>query len=196
MQSYFDPGIEQAIRTALQAHSGQTRKGSSLPYATHPIHIALSLVRLGGSSEMVQAGLLHDVVEDCDDWTIEMVSAQFGENVAAWVGELTEQKGQSWEQRKQAAVDAVATMSTEAATIKAADKLHNLSSLVLALEDAANPDEVWAHFSRGPEVTIHMSELLVTALSHRIPQPLAQELEATLVRLSQLAQVESKREAN
>ena len=180
---FFDSGIEQAIRAALHAHGGQTRKGSGVPYVSHPIHVAMSLLRLGQPSEVVQAGLLHDVVEDCDDWTVERVEMEFSARVALWVGELTETKGNSWEQRKQQAVDKAATMSPEAATIKAADKLHNLSSLILALDKAEKPESVWEHFSRGPEESLSMSERLVEALSPRVPTELALELQGCLATL-------------
>ncbi len=180
---FFDSGIEQAIRTSLEAHGGQTRKGSDLPYVSHPIHVAFSLVRLGCHTQMIQAGLLHDVVEDCEDWTLDRVRLEFDENVAQWVGELTEPKGLDWEARKQNAVERVGSMSNEAATIKAADKLHNLASLCLSLEQAEEPDAVWKHFSRGAQQTIEMSERLVLALVPRIPAKLADELRSVLSKL-------------
>ncbi|HPF15183.1 MAG: bifunctional (p)ppGpp synthetase/guanosine-3',5'-bis(diphosphate) 3'-pyrophosphohydrolase [Planctomycetes bacterium] len=183
MNPFFDPAIERAVQAALEAHGGQTRKGSSQPYVSHPIHVAFSLIRLGCRSEVVQAGLLHDVVEDCASWTLERVANEFSPQVAAWVGELTETKGLPWEARKQAAIDKVAHMSPEAATIKAADKLHNLSTLAHALEDAQQPAAVWDHFSRGPLETLEMSERLVEVLAVRVPAPLAAELRDALGRL-------------
>ena len=184
----FDPGIEKAIQISLLAHGDQTRKGSDIPYASHPIHVAIKLIRLGCPSEVVQAGLLHDVVEDCDGWTLQRIGDMFSERVVGWVAELTDQEGADWESRKQTAVDKVPTMSIEAATIKGADKLHNLSSLVRQLEQATDREAVWVHFSRGPEQTIDMAERLVEALHGRIPVQLSAELKATLERLRELCQ--------
>ena len=184
----FDPEIERAIQVALLAHAAQTRKGTQVPYASHPVHVAIKLVRLGCSSAVVQAGLLHDVVEDCDGWTIERLREEFSSPVADWVAELTDAQGEPWENRKQAAVDKVPNMSPEAATIKAADKLHNLSSLAHALEDADDRRSVWKHFSRGPQETLAMSERLVGALESRIPDKLAIELNAALERLRGLCE--------
>ena len=79
----FDTDIERALRAAVVAHAGQTRKGSDLPYATHPAHVALILARVGASKSAIQAGLLHDVVEDCKEWTTDRVSLEFGDEVAA-----------------------------------------------------------------------------------------------------------------
>jgi (p)ppGpp synthase/HD superfamily hydrolase len=163
----FDPDIERALRAAVLAHAGQTRKGSELPYFTHPAHVALILARVGASKSAIQAGLLHDVVEDCEEWTGERVALEFGAEVAAIVAELTEDKTKSWEERKLAAASKAQTMSSEGALVKAADQLHNLCTLREALEEAADPTAVWAGFKGGREETIRMARLLVEALSGR-----------------------------
>ncbi len=188
MKGLFDAGVEAALEAALNAHHNQTRKGSVVPYISHPMHVAMMLSRLGCDAAMVQAGLLHDVVEDCEDWTTERVRSEFGEDVAGLVDELTECSGDSWEARKQAAVDKAPSMSSRAATLKACDKLHNLSTLALALEGSDDSKSVWKHFSRGPESTIEKSTGLVEALSLRIDPGLSSELHRALERLRQLAQ--------
>ena len=163
----FDSDIERALRAAVVAHADQTRKGSDLPYATHPAHVALILARVGASKNVIQAGLLHDVVEDCDDWTADRVSSEFGEEVAAIVAELTEDKGKTWEERKLSAASKAETISPEGALVKAADQLHNLSTLREALRDAEDPAQVWSGFKGGRDETIRMARLLVEALSGR-----------------------------
>ena len=70
----YSEGIEKALRAALKAHDGQKRKCSDLvPYISHPVHVSLILARWGLEEAAIQAGILHDVVEDCDDWTAELV---------------------------------------------------------------------------------------------------------------------------
>jgi (p)ppGpp synthase/HD superfamily hydrolase len=187
MGGLFDRGVENALRAALNAHDAQTRKGGAIPYVSHPMHVAMMLSRMGCDQAMVQAGLLHDVVEDCDDWTTERVEAEFGQDVAQLVEDLTESSG-SWEDRKQAAVDKVETMSARAATLKACDKLHNLSTLIIALEESSDSELVWKHFSRGPESTIEKSQGLVQALGQKVDPVLAQELLQAMQRLQQLAE--------
>lgn len=164
----FDPGIERAVRAATIAHAEQTRKGSELPYITHPAHVAMILVRVGASSATVQAGLLHDVVEDCDDWTFERLESEFGAEVTAIVAELTEDKSKTWEERKFAAAEKATTMSAEGALVKAADQLHNLKALEESLESASDPDEVWARFNGGRTATIEMATRLLEALTGRV----------------------------
>jgi len=174
----FDPDIERAFRAAGLAHAEQKRKGTELPYITHPAHVALILARVGASSAIIQAGLLHDVVEDCDDWTSARVSEEFGVEVAAIVAELTEDKGKSWEERKQAAAEKAEHMSADGALVKAADQLHNLCSLRESLESAEDPNAVWGQFKGGREATIEMAQRLLDALSDRC-DPRVTEASAT-----------------
>ena len=126
------------------------------------------LFLFGASSATVQAGILHDVVEDCDDWTLERVESEFGEEVSAIVAELTEDKSKTWEERKLVAVEKAKTMSAEGALVKAADQLHNLKALEESLERASDRDEVWARFNGGRDATIEMAARLLEALAGRV----------------------------
>ena len=183
----YSPGVERALRAALDAHAGQTRKGGSIPYITHPLHVALILARTGAEEEAIQAGLLHDVVEDCEDWTLDRVESEFGPRVRGIVADLTEEKAHTWEKRKQAAVDHVAHMDAAALQVKAADKLHNLSSLLADLRAADDPPQVWAHFTATPEETLAMARALVEALQARLEGPLIAALVQTLAELEAFA---------
>jgi predicted HD phosphohydrolase len=51
---------------ASLAHAGVPRKGTAIPYITHPVHVARLLDRHGFSEDVVIAGLLHDVLEDAE----------------------------------------------------------------------------------------------------------------------------------
>ena len=71
--------IEKAFDIAYHAHEGQFRK-SGEPYITHPMNVALILISVYADYETISAGLLHDVLEDCDCTPEEMTEA-FGENI-------------------------------------------------------------------------------------------------------------------
>lgn len=176
----FSLAVEQALRVAIDAHAGQMRRAvEPTPYVVHPLHVALILARWGLDDDVLVAGLLHDVVEDSPDWPLERIEAQFGHHVARLVAELTEDKTKTWDERKRAGVDKVAHMSPLAATIKAADKLHNLQSLVFELRTQP-ADEVWSRFRGGREKTLAMSTELVEALSKRVEPRVAKSLRAAL----------------
>lgn len=80
--------IERAIIFATNAHRGQMRKDNVTPYIVHPLGVAESVRRQGGSEAQYIAALLHDTVEDCGvspgDITLE-----FGVEVRDLVVELT-----------------------------------------------------------------------------------------------------------
>lgn len=184
----FSAGIELALRVAQEAHDGQVRKGADdVPYFVHPVHVAIVLARIGADDETIQAGILHDVVEDCAEWTLDRIEGTFSARVRAIVADLTEEKSSTWAVRKQSALDHVPHMHPEAVLVKAADKLHNLESLVDQLERATDIENVWGHFNGGRAGTLRVAEELVAALGDRVPAVLGDALTDVLQRLRSIA---------
>jgi (p)ppGpp synthase/HD superfamily hydrolase len=183
----FSAGVERALRAAFEAHTGQLRKGSgSAPYMTHPVHVALILASAGYSEGVLQAALLHDVVEDCPGWTSARVAREFGRDVSELVAELTEDKSKTWEERKRQQIEHVASMSDGALAIKAADKLHNLRTLVDDLRVAPDRGLVWSSFRGGPARTLELARELVDALEPRVDARLAKPLRMAVDELATL----------
>jgi len=81
------PETIKALELSLEAHKGQTRK-SGEPYIVHPILVAAITAKISNDEMMVQAALLHDVVEDTSA-TIEELELEFGDDVAHMVEGLT-----------------------------------------------------------------------------------------------------------
>jgi len=81
------PETIKALELAQDAHDGQQRK-SGEPYIVHPILVAAITAAFSNDETMVQAALLHDVVEDTSR-TIEELQMLFGNDVAHMVGGLT-----------------------------------------------------------------------------------------------------------
>ena len=81
------PETQKALQIALTAHEGQLRK-SGEPYIIHPIIVSAITAFFSNDETMVQAALLHDVVEDTN-YEIETLRAEFGEDVAHLVEGLT-----------------------------------------------------------------------------------------------------------
>jgi guanosine-3',5'-bis(diphosphate) 3'-pyrophosphohydrolase len=85
-------GLDQeAVRTAAYwagtKHAGQRRR-SGEPYVTHCFEVATMVADLGGSLAMVQASLLHDVVEDTGTTLLEL-RREFGATVSRLVDGCT-----------------------------------------------------------------------------------------------------------
>lgn len=81
------PETTKALEIALKAHEGQIRK-SGEPYIVHPILVAAITAKISNDEMMVQAALLHDVVEDTP-YTIEELLETFGDDVSHMVEGLT-----------------------------------------------------------------------------------------------------------
>lgn len=81
------PETIKALELSLKAHEGQIRK-SGEPYIVHPILVAAITAKISSDEMMVQAALLHDVVEDTP-YTIEDLLEEFGDDVSHMVEGLT-----------------------------------------------------------------------------------------------------------
>lgn len=125
---------------ATEAHAGQARKASGLPYITHPVAVTMLLQRFGFDDEStLAAALLHDVIEDTDVTAADL-AAQFPPEVIELVGYLTEQKRdetgrkRKWEDRKRDHIAHIAAAPLAARAIALADKLHNLSTMAFDID--------------------------------------------------------------
>src|SRR6476660_10361724 len=80
VRGYSDP-VNHAFAFAAKHHDRQVRKGTKLPYLTHPANVAVILTRYDRDEATVVAGILHDVVEDCvrDGYTRDMLEQRIGE---------------------------------------------------------------------------------------------------------------------
>ena len=81
--------IFEAIRFAAEAHSGQYRKGTNIPYISHLINVMKILCENNCKEEIIVAGVLHDVLEDTPV-KVEELEANFGTEVAFLVIGATE----------------------------------------------------------------------------------------------------------
>ena len=79
--------VSRALKLALKAHSGQTRK-SGEPYIIHPILVGAITASISGDEMMVATALLHDVVEDTE-YTAGDIFDEFGEDIVHMVEGLT-----------------------------------------------------------------------------------------------------------
>ena len=57
--------LTKAIFFATKAHEGQMRKMTNTPYILHPIEVASIIATITDDQDIMAAGVLHDVIEDC-----------------------------------------------------------------------------------------------------------------------------------
>ena len=81
--------IRHAFDVSLNAHKNQRRK-SGEAYIFHPLAVARIVAKeIGLDATSIAAALLHDVVEDCDEYDIKDIERLFGDTVAKIVDGLT-----------------------------------------------------------------------------------------------------------
>ena len=133
--------IKEAAEFADRAHQGVFRKGTEIPYITHPMETAAIVTAFTDEPEMIAAALLHDVIEDAGV-TREELEEKFGPRVAFLVDGESEDKSKSWVERKGATVERLKTATRDEKILALADKLSNIRStardyLVLGDESVA-----------------------------------------------------------
>ncbi|WP_418637485.1 RelA/SpoT family protein [Winogradskyella sp.] len=127
--------IRHAFDVAVDAHKDQRRK-SGEAYIFHPIAVAKIVAQeIGLDATSIAAALLHDVVEDNPEYTIDDMERLFGETVARIVDGLT--KISSLKKDMDVSLQAenfrkmLLTLNDDVRVIiiKIADRLHNMQTM-------------------------------------------------------------------
>lgn len=132
-QNYDFDLIKKAYQTAERMHEGQFRK-SGEPYIIHPVEAAKILAELGMDEQAIIAGLLHDVVEDTE-YTEEMLTEEFGPEIALLVDGVTKLGNLVFESKEEAQAENMRKMflamskDIRVLIIKLADRLHNMRTI-------------------------------------------------------------------
>ncbi|HBR80437.1 MAG: GTP pyrophosphokinase [Candidatus Uhrbacteria bacterium GW2011_GWE2_45_35] len=125
--------VKKAYEVASRAHEGEVRF-TGHPYMVHPLAVAYKLAEMGFNMNMVVAGLLHDVIEDSEKFSLEDLAHKFGEDVAGMVDGVTKLKKIRY-QGVERYVENMRRMFIAMASdvrvifIKFADRQHNLQTL-------------------------------------------------------------------
>ncbi|MBX9879047.1 MAG: bifunctional (p)ppGpp synthetase/guanosine-3',5'-bis(diphosphate) 3'-pyrophosphohydrolase [Candidatus Obscuribacterales bacterium] len=125
--------VRKAYEFASKAHEGQFRKSED-PYIIHPVEVATILAEYNADADTICAGLLHDVLEDCNVSGDEMEKA-FGKDVRQIVEGVTklgkfsfsskeERQAENFRKLIMAIADDVRVV-----LVKLIDRLHNMRTL-------------------------------------------------------------------
>ncbi len=136
-------GVWRALDFSAAAHEGQLRL-SGEPYVTHCIHVALillDLLRRGAEPVILEAALLHDVIEDNLSISLEEIEKRFGQEVKALVDGATKIGGIPFRTPVAEQTENFRKMLLSMAQdirvilVKLADRLHNMRTLEALKED-------------------------------------------------------------
>jgi len=123
-----------AADAAARWHVHQRRKGAAEePYINHLLEVASLVAEAtqGKDPKVVIAALLHDAIED-QEVPRELIAREFGENVAALVEEVSDDKTLEKHHRKRIQVETAHKKSEDAKRIKLADKTSNLRAITFS----------------------------------------------------------------
>ncbi len=181
--------FNEALQYAVQLHAGQVRKVSGEPYVAHLLGVTSLVLDYGGIEDEAIAALLHDAIEDQGGAAEgEEIRRRFGPAVAAIVRGCSDADTipkPPWQERKDAFLARLEHVSPSIRLIVAADKLHNVRSL---LRDYRRLGEaIWRHFKGGREKTLWYYRQVVEIMQRSGTSPLIEELDRAVAELERLA---------
>lgn len=167
--------IAKALALAVEAHHGQSRKGTKIPYVSHPMAVASIALEYGADEDQAIAALLHDVIEDGGEKYIQIIEAQFGRRVLELVQGCTDGvpdkngiKPVAWKQRKEAYIAHLKEVSDDVLLVSGSDKLHNARAILHDLQTIGT--SVFDRFKAGKEETLwYYSSLSEVFVSRKAP---------------------------
>jgi len=185
--------FETALVYANQVHQGQQRKGTGIPYMAHILGVAAIAMEYGADEDEAVGALLHDAAEDGGgEARLAEIRARFGDAVGDIVlgcsDSLVEHPEDKlpWRARKESYIAHLEGAGKPVCLVSAADKLHNVRSIVRDLR--MHGDEVWERFQGKREGTLWYYEAVAAALSQRYRSPLTRDLQREVGELLSLAQ--------
>jgi len=129
--------LRKAFHYATKSHEGQTRR-SGEEYIIHPLNVAVTLIKLKMDLDSIIAGILHDVVEDCDVSPTE-INDEFSPQIAQLVVGLTKISKIKFKTKEESQAENFRKMVVAMAKdirviiVKLADRMHNMRTLQYVL---------------------------------------------------------------
>jgi GTP pyrophosphokinase len=134
--------LRKCYEFAEKMHEG-VKRSSGEPYIIHPLNVAATLVKLKMDLDSIMAGLLHDVVEDCDV-SPEEISKMFGQPVAQIVVGCTKISKIKFKTKEESQAENFRKMVVAMAQdlrviiVKLADRMHNMRTLQYVSKEKQN----------------------------------------------------------
>ncbi|HEY7798103.1 MAG TPA: bifunctional (p)ppGpp synthetase/guanosine-3',5'-bis(diphosphate) 3'-pyrophosphohydrolase [Hyphomonadaceae bacterium] len=182
----YQPDVDEELLGAAYVFAvmkhGQQMRHSGDPYFAHPVAVAGLLTDIKLDQATIIAGLLHDVVEDCDV-NISEIRKLFGEEVSELVDGVTKLPKVSGSGSTRALMQAenfqkfilATTKDIRVLLVKLADRLHNMRTIEFMPTDeqrlriSRETLEIYAPLARRVGLSIFAGEL--EDLAFRVVNP-------------------------
>jgi (p)ppGpp synthase/HD superfamily hydrolase len=178
----------EAVAYAAAAHASQVRKGTNIPYISHPVAVSALVVEHGGTEVQAIAALLHDVLEDCGAHHAPLIAERFGSEVLRIVDALTDGTPDDhgvkapWRERKERYIAHLGGADMDIVLVSACDKLHNAAAI--ADDHAAIGEAIFERFSQPRSGTVWYYSELARLFATRLgsDHPIVAKLGAAVAR--------------
>ena len=181
-----------ALAYAHDVHQGQRRKGTGIPYLAHVLGVAAIAMEYGADEDEAIGALLHDAAEDGGgEATLAEIRARFGDAVAEIVlgcsDSLVEDPEDKlpWRERKENYLAHLENASQSVCLVSAADKLHNVRSIIRDYHE--HGEAIWDRFQGSRDGTLWYYETVANTLIRRYRTQLTRDLQEEVDKLLALA---------
>ena len=184
----YGKALDEALAFVADRFRHKTRKGTDIPYLTHLLAVMALVGEFGGSEEQMIAALLHDALEDLEGLTRQDLECRFGGAVTDMVvalSDTTDHPKPDWRTRKVRYLSRLAEEGPWVKLVSAADKLHNIQSLLRDLR--THGDGVWARFNASQADQVWYYQAVVQALEKGWESQLLDELKISAANLMTVA---------
>lgn len=171
-----------AMTYAHEVHHNQRRRGTGIPYIAHILGVTAIAMEYGANEDEAIGALLHDAAEDGGgEETLAYIRAQFGDAVADIVlgcsDSLVEDPEDKlpWLERKENYLVHLENASASVCLVSAADKLHNVRSIVRDYRE--HGEDIWERFQGKRDGTLWYYETVADTLMRRYRSQLTRDLQ-------------------
>ena len=185
------PRFSRALSLAIEAHDGDFRKGTTIPYISHPLAVASIALEYGADEDQAIAALLHDAIEDGGKKYAQLIEEQFGQRVLYLVEGCTDGvpdahgRKTDWYERKRSYLEHLKQAHDDVLLISGADKLHNARAIVSDLKSVGQI--VFERFSTKQDGTLWYYESLSDIFEAR-KVPMAKPIREAVKKIFELSQ--------
>ena len=187
--------INLALKVASKAHRNQMRKGTDIPYISHPVAAAMIVSEYTTDENTVVACILHDILEDVEPAVYSEADMRndFGDDIVEIVKGVSEDKTagepeKPWIERKRGYLAHLDSIENKKPLIvSTADKIHSLTDILEEYDRVG--DSIWQKFnaSKDDELWFY-DEFLKIIEKKRIPEQMKTDLSSLVDRLRRLIQ--------
>lgn len=181
--------LMRGIAIASRAHDGHYRKGSGVPYISHPMSVMLIAASVTNDEDVLLAALFHDILEDVpENYSRAEMEDEFGPRVVEIVEGVTKDSSlPSWQERADAYLEQLSHGGEESVIVAAADKFHNLSQTLEDLDRDGHA--LWQRFRSTPSQQLWWYTSVRSVIAERLPgMPLLDDLDVLIERLDSWVQ--------